>query len=97
MVVHSEQKVVMHQTLPPTGSFTITERLAGAYDKGEGAGAVVYYESQWLDAANAPVATMTMGLFARADGGFGGPGQAPRPHPTPTREPDTRVSFPSPP
>ena len=41
MVVHGEQKVELHKPLPTTGTFTAEGRTIGAFDKGEGKGAVL--------------------------------------------------------
>src|SRR5580658_11114917 len=45
MVVHGEQKVELHKPLPTTGTFTAEGRTLGAWDKGEGKGAVVVNET----------------------------------------------------
>jgi acyl dehydratase len=94
MVVHGEQKVELHRPLPPAGTFTVQTRNLGAFDKGEGKGAVLVTESAWTDAAGDRVATLTTTVFARGDGGFGGPKEgAPDPHPTPPRPADVSMDF----
>ena len=94
MVVHGEQKVELHRPLPAAGDFTATTRTVGAYDKGADKGAVVIHETVWTNEAGEKVATLTGSMFARGDGGFGGPSQgAPAPHPTPTRSPDLSLDF----
>src|SRR5580658_2156135 len=86
MMVHGEQKVELHKPLPTTGTFTAEGRTIGAFDKGEGKGAVVVNETVWTDEKGEKVATLTGSTFARGDGGFGGPSEgAPEPHPVPTR------------
>ena len=94
MMLHGEQKVELHRPLPVFGTFTSEERTLGAWDKGEGKGAVVASETVWFDASGEKVATLTGSMFARGDGGFGGPtdGQ-PAPHATPTRTPDFSLDF----
>lgn len=94
MVVHGEQKVELHKPLPTTGTFTAEGRTVGAYDKGEGKGAVIVNETVWKDDKGEKVATLTGSTFARGDGGFGGPSEgAPEPHVVPTRKADLSVDF----
>lgn len=93
-VVHGEQAVTFHRTIPPEGEATGSSRVAAVYDKGE-KGAILMVETLLKDAAG-PLATLTSAIFARADGGFGGPteGEAP-PHPIPERAPDLSLDFPT--
>lgn len=94
MVVHGEQKVELHKPLPASGTFTTQSRTVGAYDKGEGKGAVIINETVWTDEAGEKVATLTGSTFARGDGGFGGPSEgAPEPHTVPSRKADLSVDF----
>lgn len=94
MVVHGEQKVELHKPLPSSGTFTTEGRTVGAYDKGEGKGAVIINETVWTDSKGEKVATLTSSTFARGDGGFGGPSEgAPEPHKVPERKPDLSVDF----
>src|SRR5271169_2323392 len=94
MVVHGEQKVELHKPLPTTGTFTAEGRTVGAWDKGEGKGAVVMNETVWTDEKGEKAATLTMSMFYRGDGGFGGPTEGqPEPHATPTRAPDLSVDI----
>lgn len=94
MVVHGEQKVELHKPLPTSGTFTAEGRTIGAFDKGEGKGAVIINETTWKNEAGELVATLTGSTFARGDGGFGGPSEgAPEPHETPTRKADFSIDF----
>lgn len=94
MVVHGEQKVELHKPLPDYGTFTAEQRVVGAFDKGPGKGAVVINETTWTDQKGEKVATLTGSIFARGDGGFGGPSEgAPEPHAVPERAPDISVDF----
>ena len=94
MMVHGEQKVELHKPLPTTGTFTAEGRTIGAWDKGEGKGAVVVNETIWTDEKCEKAATLTMSMFYRGDGGFGGPTEGqPEPHATPTRAPDQTVDI----
>jgi acyl dehydratase len=94
MMVHGEQKVELHKPLPTSGTFTVEGRTVGAWDKGEGKGAVVVNESTWTDEKGEKAATLTMSMFYRGDGGFGGPTEGqPEPHAVPTRAPDLSVDV----
>jgi acyl dehydratase len=94
MMVHGEQKVELHKPLPVTGTFTAEGRTLGAWDKGEGKGAVVVNETVWTDEKGEKAATLTMSMFYRGDGGFGGPTEGqPEPHATPSRAPDQSVDI----
>src|SRR5580698_2628805 len=94
MMVHGEQKVELHKPLPTSGTFTAEGRTIGAWDKGEGKGAVVMNETVWTDEKGEKAATLTMSMFYRGDGGFGGPTEGqPEPHATPTRTPDLSVDI----
>lgn len=94
MLVHGEQKVELHRPLPPAGRFTTESRTIGAFDKGEGKGAVLLSETVWRDEAGSKVATLTSSSFCRGDGGFGGPSEgAPEPHKVPDRAPDRTVEI----
>jgi acyl dehydratase len=94
MMVHGEQKVELHKPLPTAGTFTTEGRTLGAWDKGEGKGAVVANETTWTDEKGEKAVTLTSSLFARGDGGFGGPTEGqPQPHAVPTRDPDLAVDI----
>jgi acyl dehydratase len=95
LVVHGEEKVELHRPLPPGGTFTAQGRTIGAYDKGAGKGALIVSETIWRDADGERVATVTASIFARGDGGFGGPAEAPAPHAVPSRAPDLSLDFPT--
>jgi len=94
MIVHGEQKIELRRPLPTSGVFTIATRTIGAFDKGAGRGAVIVNETIWSDEAGDKIATLTGTIFARGDGGFGGPIEgAPQPHAVPSRAPDKTVEF----
>ncbi len=94
-VVHGEQAVELHQTIPPEGEAVGFSRVAGVYDKGD-KGAFLVVETLLQDTAGAPLATLRSTIVARADGGFGGPAEGePRPHTVPDRAPDQSVDIPT--
>lgn len=78
--VHGEQGLVLHR-LPPVAGTTVTAtRLKSVSDKGAGKGAAIVLERTVSDAAGGePIATLSMTLFARGDGGIGSWGEPPAP------------------
>lgn len=91
MVVHGEQRITLHRSLPPAATILVKQRVVDAFDKGEGRGALVLVETAIKDkATREPLCTNLSTIFARGDGGFGGPaGSGPKPHQLPERDPDT--------
>jgi acyl dehydratase len=89
MVVHGEQRLTMHRPLPPIADVVFDERVTGVFDKGE-KGAIVITEREIREKNSGDkLCTLSATLFARGDGGFGGPKEgAPEPHPIPGRKPD---------
>jgi acyl dehydratase len=89
-MVHGEQRMVMHRPVPPSGSVVSKMRVADVVDRGAEKGAVVYFERQLFDQTNQElISTQTLTIFARADGGFGGPERPILPsHSLPDRAPD---------
>lgn len=96
LVVHGEQSVELHRPFPAYAEATADSRIAAVYDKGP-KGAVVVVETVLKDARDGgPIATLLSTIFARGDGGFGGPSEgAPEPHATPARAPDHSVDIPT--
>jgi len=92
-VVHGEQKVKLFRPLPPKAKLMITERVIGAFDKGKDKGAIILTEKVVREAHNNdPLCVLTASIFARGDGGFGGPSVgAPEPHKLPDHAPDLVV------
>lgn len=90
MVVHGEQRLTLHRPLPPYAEIVSTERIAGAYDKGKDKGALLISEKVIREKSKGEkLCTLSATIFARGDGGFGGPKEgAPEPHAIPERAPD---------
>lgn len=89
-IVHGEQRVTLHSPLPPRGRVRARLSIQDVFDKGPGRGAILLARTELRDAATgAPLATLLSTVFARGDGGFGGPnGRRPDPYALPTRAAD---------
>lgn len=90
LVLHGEQSLTLHRPLPTAGELIADTRVTRILDKGAAKGALIYHETVARPVGEeAPLFTIGASLFARGDGGFGGPsGPAPTPHPIPERAPD---------
>jgi len=90
MVVHGEQRLTLHKPLPSSATIISDERVVGAVDKGAGKGALIFTEKVIrLKNTNEKLCTLGGTIFARGDGGFGGPQTgAPEPYPIPERKAD---------
>lgn len=70
MIVHGEQKIVLHRPVPPSGELSTVSEVKGIYDKGKGA--VVLVEARTTDEKNEPLFDNYFSIFVRGEGGFGG-------------------------
>ncbi len=95
MVVDGERSITFHKPMPRSAKITADARVIGAFDKGPGKGAVIMIENVLKEAGSGdPLATLVMTMFARGDGGFGGPSDGqPEPHKVPERAPDRSVDL----
>ncbi len=95
MVVHGEQRLTLHRPLSASAELLADWRIVDLIDKGAGKGALVVAEIALRDKADGQlVCTLGSTIFARADGGFGGPTEGgPAPHPTPERAPDKMLAL----
>ena len=96
-VLHGEQHLEIHKSLPTEGSVIGRSEVVEVVDKGAGKGALItterkLYEQESGDLLN----TQSAVIFARGNGGFGGPvTSGPAPHTLPDRKPDTVVDIPT--
>jgi acyl dehydratase len=92
--VHGEQRMRLHRPLPPTAEIVSKIRIKQAFDKGAGRGALLLVETKIRSAAdNQPIVDLESVVFARGDGGFGGPAGSPEPLPkVPERAPDHLIA-----
>lgn len=71
MIVHGEERVVLHAPLPAAGTVVSRHRMTHVIDKGAGRGAVVTYDKELVDrASGTTLAIVTHTTFCRGDGGF---------------------------
>lgn len=97
MVVHGEQRLTVHRPLPGAAEILADSRFLECLDKGPGKGAVLVQETVIREkGSDAPLCTLVSSIFARADGGFGGPSEGgPAVHAVPDRAPDLEIDIPT--
>lgn len=95
LMLHGEQRLQIHQTIPAAADILVSNAITGVYDKGEGKGALLTNETRVKLSDGSPLYTLSATLFYRGDGGFGGSAEgAPVPHVMPEREPDAVCELP---
>jgi hypothetical protein len=95
-MLHGEQSLTVHRTVPADGTIVGRNRITHISDKGEGRGAIVVVERRLEDECGTLYATLRQLNFCRGDGGYsrllgGQPSDEAEPalHATPaTRAPD---------
>ena len=88
-VLHGEQRLAIHRPLPPAASLLATTRISEVTDKGADKGATITITIEARLESGEPLYTMDNVIFARGNGGFGGPAKSRfTPHPIPDRAPD---------
>jgi acyl dehydratase len=90
LMLHGEQRLTLYRPMPTEADLIADSRVREVLDKGEGKGALIYTETTArLAQSGEPLFTVGNTLFARGDGGFGGPrGPTPPVHAMPDRAPD---------
>jgi acyl dehydratase len=89
MTLHGEQRLRLHRPFPPAAELIGSNWISEIADKGAGKGAVITLTNDVRLANGEPLYTTDFVLFARADGGFGGPSESKvTPHVLPERAPD---------
>jgi hypothetical protein len=77
-LLHGEQGLTVYRLLPAEGEIEANYRVRAVVDKGEGKGALVYFEKELGDAkSDERLCTVSSTLFLRADGGCGSFGTPP--------------------
>jgi acyl dehydratase len=69
-LLHGEQAITLHQSLPPEGTAIGQGRVAAIYDKGKAA--LVVLETNVRDLDGQPMWSTRTGLFISGEGGWGG-------------------------
>ena len=93
LLLHGEQDVEVHRPIPVAAKLEHSAKVAGVYDKGKAALAVV--EVATKEEGGAPLFTNRFSLFLRGEGGFGGDA-GPKPgNEAPARTPDAVVESPT--
>jgi acyl dehydratase len=94
MLLHGEQKLVLHKPIPTSGSVSTEAEVRHVWDKGKGA--VVVVEATSTDKGGEPLFTNTFTTFIRGEGGFGGDrGPSGPKNEAPDREADVTVELPT--
>ncbi len=88
-ILHGEQELIFHNTIPPEGTFTTEGAITNYYDKGRDRGALVVGKCETFHANGTRLFTSIYSLFARLDGGFGN-SEAPKHKVT---YPDTKPDY----
>jgi len=94
MIVHGEERVVLHKPLPAAATVVSKHRVTRIVDKGAGKGATVTYDKELFDTTSGEkLATVTHTTFCRGDGGFSARDGVSDPSPVappkvPQRDPD---------
>jgi acyl dehydratase len=92
MLVHGQQSVTPHRTIPVEGSATLTTEIVGIYDKGKAA--VVVTETKAELPGGEPLYTNRSSVFIRGEGGWGGDrGPSGPANLPPERAPDHQVTY----
>ncbi len=94
-VLHGEQHLEIHQHLPVEGTVVAENKVIDVVDKGADKGALITSERKLYEQTSGDLlCTQKSVIFARGNGGFGGPVTAsPKPHTLPDREPDATVDI----
>jgi acyl dehydratase len=94
-MLHGEQSIAVLRPLTADADLLADGRVVSVHDKGRDKGCVVVTEITLRDANDGEtVCVLTSTIFARGDGGFGGPNHPPpAPHPIPDRAPDRSIDI----
>ena len=89
MILHGEQAITIHRPLPTSAKVENHGRIVDVFDKGKGA--LVIAETETRDDNGELLCTNRFSIFARGEGGFGGPSGPPPGNEAPGRQADVVV------
>jgi hypothetical protein len=97
-MLHAEEAVTLHKPLPALGSVTAQFAVDEIYDKGADKGALMIESARLTDASGDLLATVSVTMFLRGNGGCGGAStESPKPHAVPSdRAADIVIDLPTP-
>jgi acyl dehydratase len=93
-VLHGEHEILIHDSLPTSGTVHQTGLITDVFDKGKGALVVIEIVST-LERTGRPIFTNRASIFIRGEGGFGGDPGPQAGAAAPEREPDQVVESPT--
>lgn len=95
-LLHGDQTATFHKPLPTSGTVVSKISVRDVVDRDE-KGAIIYLDRDVIDKASGDLlATLTMGIFCRGEGGFGGPNKTTPPlHAIPDRDADEVCELPT--
>jgi NAD(P)-dependent dehydrogenase (short-subunit alcohol dehydrogenase family)/acyl dehydratase/putative sterol carrier protein len=91
-VLHGEQELIFYNPIPPDGTLITEGAITHYYDKGPGKGALLMAEFDTIHSNGQRLFTNIVTVFARLDGGFGGPTAPKKEVAFPDRAPDFEVT-----
>lgn len=92
MLVHGEQGITLHKSLPTSGEVETVDEITGIYDKGKGA-VIATKTTGTLVGESDPLYESTSSVFIVGEGGWGGDrGPSAKKNVAPDRDPDYTVS-----
>lgn len=96
-ILHGDQSMILHKALPVAGTVVSRLTVRDVIDRGAEKGAIIYLDRAITDNATGELlATLSMGIFCRGDGGFGGPSKSTPPvHELPSRQADETCDLPT--
>ena len=88
-LLHGDQSTIFHKPLPVSGTVVSQISVRAVVDRND-KGAIIYLDRSVNDTSNGDLlATVSMGIFCRGEGGFGGPDKTTPPvHEIPSRKAD---------
>ena len=93
MLVHGEERIVLHDEVPVSGNVSTVAEITAIWDKGKGAVVEITSRSA-LVGTGAPLFDVVMSAFIRGEGGWGGErGPSGPRNEAPDRQPDHRVEL----